>query len=172
VINKLKALSLSTDRLSIRPIIDADLRAIYAIHTNPVVNRHLPYDTWHDWDDAKHWYAYVQERRASGIAEQFVIETDTTLIGTCIAFNHDVKTQSLEFGYVLNQDYWGNGYMYEAMQAFVPALQDTLDLELLTASVEVDNTSSLKLLDKLGFSRSRRFVEESAELYSLYIKSS
>lgn len=171
MISKLGQLSLETERLRIRPIEDRDVKAIYPIHTDPIVNQHLPYDTWLNWDDAKHWYARVLERRKNQEAEQFIIErtSNLELIGTCIAFNYSdqsIENQSvnnnrcIEFGYVLARHAWKQGYMQEAMSAFIPALQKHLSLSTIKASVGNDNTASLALLNKPGFKHVDTTIEE------------
>jgi len=170
MIHRLSNLHVDCERLLIRPAIDADLKEIYPIHINPQVNKYLPYDTWQSWHDAKHWYAYVQERRAKGIAEQFVIATPNGIIGTCIAFNYVPSIRGVEFGYVLNQQFWGKGLMSEAMRAFIPALQDSLQLSQINANVEAGNTSSLRLLDSLGFKHLGTIIEDdNTELQKLVL---
>ncbi|RBP53609.1 GNAT family N-acetyltransferase [Arenicella xantha] len=153
MIEQLTQLKIETERLRIRRIEDADVKAIYPIHSEPVVNRYLPYDTWTSWDDAKHWYARVLERRRILEAEQFVIELkdSANIIGTCIAFSFCPNARSLEFGYVLGRAAWKQGYMLEAMSSFVPTLQQRLALNTLIARVESDNLASLALVKKLGF---------------------
>ena len=86
---------------------------------------------------------------------------DSRLIGSCIVFGFDASQASVEVGYVLHPDFWGQGYMLEAMQAFIGALQERLNLRQLKASVEEPNVASSKLLKKLGFSHSNTSVEES-----------
>lgn len=153
MIEQLSDLNIETKRLRIRRVEDNDVKAIYPIHSEPLVNRFLPYDTWTTWEDAKHWYARVLERRRIGEAEQFVIETKQSprIIGTCIAFSYCADTRSLEFGYVLGIENWNQGYMFEAMSAFVPAVQQRLQLKQLLARVTAENLASLALLKKLAF---------------------
>ena len=149
----LSKLSLETDRLLIRPAEKADLKSVYSIHTDDEVNRYLPYDTWTAWDDAVKWYDRVQQRRAEKDAEQFVVvrKSDQKVVGTCIAFDFDESDQSCEFGYVLNRRYWNNGYMLEATRALLEALLSQAEISSIRAVVQAPNTSSLKLLEKLGF---------------------
>ena len=173
MISKLADLELQTERLRIRVIQDHDLRSVYPIHTDDLVNRHLPYDTWQNWDDAKHWYAKQVQRRNEGIAEQFVIEAsqDGQLVGTCIAFDYDNTEKSIEFGYVLARNAWKQGFMQEAMSEFIPALQRRLDLALIIASVERENTASLKLLEKFDFEHVDTIVEDDGlHLFKLHKK--
>jgi len=80
-----------------------------------------------------------------------VILMNDQLIGTCLAFHFGELDKSCEFGYVLAPDYWRGGFMLEAMQAFVPSLFDHFGLTKLSATVEAENSASIKLLEKMHF---------------------
>jgi len=162
MISTLSDLSINTKRLHIRPLEVADLKQIYSIHCDPEVNQHLPYDTWLNWDDAESWYATTLERRKDRVAEQFTIElnSDRRLVGTCIAFNYNCHKCKLEIGYVLARHAWKRGYMREAMSAFTVYLEQQCGLRIIEANVENDNTASLSLLAKLGFTIIDTTVED------------
>lgn len=162
MISKLNDLKLTTERLIIRTVLESDLQQIYPIHSNSEVNKYLPYNTWQNWEAAEQWMKMVQEKRQDAIAEQYVIErrSDAKLIGTCLAFDFDQESHSAYFGYVLARDTWKQGFMLEAMQTFVPALQKELSLTSLLANVERENIASQALLTKLGFSHVDTTVEE------------
>lgn len=143
-----------SERLTIRPTREADLRAIYGLHSIDHVNEYLPYQTWTTFQDALAWYDRVQLRRANKQSEQYTIVFKGTqqLVGTCLVFDHNITDHSAEIGYVLHPDFWRQGYMFEAMQAFGAALQKRLKLKCLRASVEEPNRASAAMLVKLNFS--------------------
>ena len=161
MISKLGALSLETERLLIRPIVDSDVRDVYQIHSDDKVNRYLPYDTWQSWDDAKHWYAKILHRRVHQEAEQLVIirKDDQHLVGTSIVFGFKSDEKSCEFGYVLNRQFWRHGYMFEATQALLDSLLSMNELDSVRAVVDSENSASLALLSKLGFTITARLKE-------------
>ena len=163
---------MNTDRLTIRPIANADLANIIPIHSDPLVNKYLPYETWENEDDAKNWYEGVQKKQQEGLAQQFIIERrdDQTLVGTCILFRHDKKARTAEFGYVLGRDYWRQGLMIEAMTAFSNYLQNDLDIKTLNAVVDTPNIKSIKLLENLGFSQGTASEEMSKENLLLFYR--
>jgi ribosomal-protein-alanine N-acetyltransferase len=165
VIAKLSDFRLETERLSIRPALKADIQSVYLIHKEPIVNRYLPYQTWHSFADAEAWYARV-ERRRKDIAEQFVItiKGGETLVGTCIVFVQESDNTKFELGYVLAKECWGNGYMLEALREFVPAIAVKLELTCLFAVIQTDNAESLALIAKLGFCESCRKHEGDKQL--------
>ena len=155
--------NLETARLVIRLTTKQDLPEIHSMHRIEAVNQYLPYTTWKSYQDAQDWYQRVESRRNKKEAEQYSVslQNDSRLIGSCIVFGFDASQASVEVGYVLHPDFWGQGYMLEAMQAFIGALQERLNLRQLKASVEEPNVASSKLLKKLGFSHSNTSVEES-----------
>ena len=53
--------------------------------------------------------------------------------------------------YVLSEDYWGNGYMSEAVTRVINYLFEELNIDLLTAFCYPDNIKSKKVLEKCGF---------------------
>jgi len=147
MINSLTNLVTVTERLRIRLVQESDLKHIYPIHSDLEVNQFLPYDTWLDWSDAERWFALVQQRQQRNEALQFILETNSShsLVGTCIVFDYDQSQHSIEVGYVLGQQAWKKGYMFEALISFLPALKEFV------ANVESKNITSLALLNKLGF---------------------
>ena len=165
VIAKLSDFRLETERLSIRPALESDLQSVYLIHKEPIINRYLPYHTWDSFADAQAWYARV-ERRRQDVAEQFVImrKGSDTLIGTCIVFVHEPDSENFELGYVLAKQHWGKGYMYEALNEFVPAIAASLKVSRLYAVIQSDNAQSLALIARLGFCESDRKREGDKQL--------
>ena len=53
--------------------------------------------------------------------------------------------------YVLAEDYWGNGYMSEAIKRVRKYLFEDLNIDILTAFCYPDNMKSKNVLEKCGF---------------------
>ena len=77
--------------------------------------------------------------------------------------NHDKQEHSAEFGYVLGSKYWRQGYMYEAMTAFISYLTNDLAILSLKASIDTENIASIKLIKKLGFTENTQNMDEKNE---------
>ena len=154
---------LETERLVIKLATKADLSKIHSLHSIDAVNQYLPYTTWLSYQDALDWFERVENRRETKEAEQYSIalKSDSEFIGSCIVFGFDSSEASAEIGYVLHPDYWGQGYMLEAMESFFRVLQEDLSLKQLKASVEQPNIASSGLLNKLGFIHTDTSIEES-----------
>ncbi|MCB1513497.1 MAG: GNAT family N-acetyltransferase [Hyphomicrobiaceae bacterium] len=71
-------------------------------------------------------------------------------------------TQSATLGYWLGVPYVGHGLMHDALSALLPFAFDVLRLHRVEAAVMPANAPSLKLLDRLGFTRegvARRYLK-------------
>lgn len=158
----LNNLSFSTTRLKILPITPEHLPAMLLIHSQDKVNRYIPYHTWETQDDAKQWYDYVEQRREDGVAQHWAIidKASQQPIGHCLAFNFHAQPRLIEIGYVLNPTVGGKGFMFEAMDQFTRSLCSKLELQKIIATVQADNSASIKLLCKLGFEQSSRYTDQ------------
>jgi len=162
---------IKSKRLNIRPIQQSDLINIIPIHSDELVNKYLPYDTWQTNADAQAWYDRIETLTGNLIDQQFIIElllgsesfNKSELIGTCLYMNHDKQEHSAEFGYVLGSKYWRQGYMYEAMTAFISYLTNDLAILSLKASIDTENIASIKLIKKLGFTENTQNMDEKNE---------
>ncbi|GBG95835.1 hypothetical protein LFYK43_22940 [Ligilactobacillus salitolerans] len=99
-------------------------------------------------------FAFVQYLRQIGI---YALEDKQTakVIGNIGAFpiikpDGTVDRSGLEVGYALNQDFWGQGYMTEALIELC-AFEQLQGILFLRARVFQENESSKKVLLKAGF---------------------
>jgi RimJ/RimL family protein N-acetyltransferase len=74
-------------------------------------------------------------------------------MGTCTLFHIDSGNMRAELGYCLASAYWSQGYMSEALTALITFSFGTLKLRRLEADVDPRNENSMRILDKLGFTR-------------------
>lgn len=78
---------------------------------------------------------------------------DNIIIGTC-GFNYWNKGQRrAEISYDLNYDYWGRGIATKSVAAITNFALSSMKVQRVQATVAVDNTSSIKVLEKNGFKR-------------------
>ena len=64
-----------------------------------------------------------------------------------------------ELGYTMAPAYQGNGYAREAVRAVIGYLFESCNIHRVTASVDPENTRSMRLLEALGFRKEAYFVE-------------
>ena len=146
---------ISTPRLSLRFLNEADLTAIYDIFSNHEVMRYGSYPAWTDRSQAQEWLIRVQEDYDTGTALQLGLErkADSSLVGTCSLFHFHAVSRRAEIGYALGRSYWRTGYMHEALQALLHHAFHTLDLNRLEADIDPRNLASARALKRLGFQK-------------------
>ncbi|MES2103505.1 MAG: GNAT family N-acetyltransferase [Pseudomonadota bacterium] len=144
---------IQTARLTIRPIQESDLEAVFACYNNHEVMRYCPPTRWDSMETARNWFVRIQQRVADGNAMQFVIEltAQRTVIGSCVLFKIDESSLRAELGYALGRDYWGVGYMHEALTALVEHAFSQMALHRLEAEIDPRNEASANSLLRLGF---------------------
>lgn len=89
-------------------------------------------------------------------------------VGTEIGIVTFMKKDYLEFndiGFALLPAFWGRGYAYEASNSVLAFLSNQYALPTIFATVLPDNSTSIKLLEKLGFSFCKIIQNQGKELY-------
>ncbi len=69
----------------------------------------------------------------------------------------DIHCKNAELGYFLAEEYWGRGYMTEAVRQIVAYGFETLDITRIFARPFGRNRASQRVLEKAGFTLEARF---------------
>lgn len=146
-------LELSTPRLRLRPLCEADAAALFAIHSDARVMRYWSTPAWSTIDSAHALIARDGEAMASGKFVNLGIERkqDAQLIGSCTLFNLAPQCRRAEVGYALGYALWGQGYMDEALTALLDYGFAEMDLNRVEADIDPCNAASAKSLQRLSF---------------------
>lgn len=78
--------------------------------------------------------------------------------------NNRGKFYAKSINYVLSEDYWGNGYMTEAIKRIIKYLFEEVNIDLLSAFHYPDNIKSKKVLENCGFEYEIT-IEQSCQRY-------
>ena len=142
---------IETERLLLREILPEDVDAIFRIFSSEDVTRYCDLVTYTDPAQAAELIDFFDECFELERAIRWGIERkeDGALIGTC-GFVW-LRTYRGEIGYDLHPDYWGQGYMREALDAILDFGFSELGLNRIEALVMVENERSARLLRALGF---------------------
>jgi RimJ/RimL family protein N-acetyltransferase len=100
--------------------------------------------------DAKNWIKQTQLTEPKTI---FAIDVEGNAVGS-IGFNiqDDVHSRSAEVGYWLGEEHWGRGIATEALTAITKYAFQNFDLVRLYAGVYEWNKTSIRVLEKAGYS--------------------
>jgi ribosomal-protein-alanine N-acetyltransferase len=146
--------TLQTVRLTLRPLAPADTDAVFAMRSDPIVQRYGSHPAWTDRRTAVDYIARDVAATAAGTGAQFAIVRgeDAAVVGTCTLFEIDAQCRRAEVGYVLLPSEWGHGYASEAVSALLDWGFDRLELHRVEADIDPRNVHSARLLERLGFS--------------------
>ena len=89
----------------------------------------------------------------------FAIVLNSKVVGI-IGFDGEPKDLVAEFGYSLDKTYWGKGIMLEAAHKFLSWVFTEYDLVKISASVDIANKRSVKVLKSLGMTKEAVFRKE------------
>ncbi|MEO8684735.1 MAG: GNAT family N-acetyltransferase [Devosia sp.] len=147
---------LETERLVLREWEDRDRPYFAAIVADPYVMRYYPATRSHSEADA--WIDRMIAGYAAGTAHFMAVErkTDGALLGLTgtagIAFAIPTAPQ-IEIGWLLGQQFWGQGYAPEAARAAMAHAFDVLGHKEVTAFTATINRPSQRVKEKLGMRR-------------------
>ncbi|HET6913506.1 MAG TPA: GNAT family N-acetyltransferase [Rhodanobacteraceae bacterium] len=144
---------LESPRLRLRALRDDDAEALLVLHGDPEVMRYWSTSPWTDIAQA---HAHLQRARRdfeSGGVLPWAIATAASdeLIGTVTLFRIDRDHRRAEVGYALGSAHWGKGLASEALGTVLRHAFDSMQLERVEADTDPRNTSSRRMLERLGF---------------------
>ena len=142
--------TLTTERLTLRRILPADLDDVFAYASNPAVPKYL---LWYPHPDKDYTARYLREvdrrYKKAEFYDWAVTLTDSgKMIGTCGFTSFDLPNNSAEVGYVLSAPYWGQEIIPEALRAVITFGFEVLCLNRIEAHFMPENHSSRRVLEK------------------------
>jgi RimJ/RimL family protein N-acetyltransferase len=153
---------LETPRLMIRRFKPQDLKDFAAYRNHPEVARYQSWSTY-TLEDAKKLFNEMKNINPAlpGRWFQFVIEEKQSkkIIGDCGLKVHEKDDKQADIGYTLANEFQGKGYATEAIQRILEYCFEVLKLHRVTATTDVLNDSSVRLLKRVGFRQEGHFIE-------------
>jgi polyribonucleotide nucleotidyltransferase/GNAT superfamily N-acetyltransferase len=149
--NELKDLSnvvIETERLRLRPIRIEDAQDIIDIFS-PEVNKTLSYNEYHDIEKANEFVKECIEDIKLGVGISFIVESkDGKFLGS-VSIDHFDKPE-LSVGIYFRQEYWGQGFGFESMNAVVKWAESTYKYKYIEYGCLVGNEATIKIAEKCG----------------------
>jgi ribosomal-protein-alanine N-acetyltransferase len=146
---------LETPRLLFRTHQPADLELYCAMEMDPEVRRYVGgAPRTREVAEAKFRNAlHAAPTRLSLWAT--VLKPEARTIGRCGLYPHihnnkTIPTEAV-LAFYLARPFWGQGLATEAGHAFITFGFDQLQLSRIVATVQIENSASIRLMDKLGF---------------------
>lgn len=154
--------TLSTPRLRLRPVTDADVEALFAQHRDAHVLRYWDAPPWTDRGRAERFVAASRQLADDGAGVRLAVDrtADGAFLGWCSLSRWNPDYRSAEIGYCYGEAAWGYGYATEAARGLLGWAFDTLDLHRVQAETDTRNAASARVLEKLGFVREGTLRED------------
>lgn len=161
--NRLPWTILYTERTCVKEIALSDLDELYELYdgdgitdyTEPLFERCQEEEYTQSYISYMyHYYGYgmwvVRDRKTGKLIGRAGIEHHEGCEGTQ---GECCKEVLMELGYVIGKEYQNQGYASEVCQAIIEYAQDELKMDQLHCFIHHDNTASIRVAEKLGFSR-------------------
>jgi [ribosomal protein S5]-alanine N-acetyltransferase len=145
--------NLSTSRLLLRKIVSADNTAVYSLFSDPAVMQYHNLEPFTILEQADAFIQRVTDRfsRGEGVRWGITQPEQGTVIGTCGFTSITSSNHTGRIGYDLQQAFWHQGIMSEALASILTYGFTVLRLHRIEALVMLANGASSELLRRLGF---------------------
>jgi RimJ/RimL family protein N-acetyltransferase len=142
-----------SSRLGLEPLQRRHAGEMFAVLSDPAIYRYLDYGPPDSVESLGELYARLERGRSDDGSEiwlNWLIRDET---GNAIGYVQATvyPGERAYIGYVLASKYWGRGYASEAVGEMLGHLESRYQLSTILAVVEVENSRSSALLDRLGF---------------------
>ncbi len=157
---------LTTDRLELKHTEITDALFLLELYNTPkwiqyIGDRHIK-----TVDDASQ---YIKERLLPQIEKSgfgnYIIRYEGKPVGVCGLYDRP-ELEGVDLGFALHPDYEGRGFAIESARALMAMAWEEYSFDKISAITLEVNTSSIQVLQKLGFSflKKVRFQEDAEEL--------
>jgi [ribosomal protein S5]-alanine N-acetyltransferase len=155
-------LSQQTERLILREFREEDWEAVHEYGSNPETVKYMPFGP-NTVQMTRDFLKTVLDNQKAQPRLSFdfalINKIDNKLIGSCRIKIANAGYKEGELGYILNRQYWNQGYMSEAAGKVMAFGFEQLGLHRIYAACNHDNTGSYRVMEKNGMRREGLFRE-------------
>jgi RimJ/RimL family protein N-acetyltransferase len=146
-------MTLTTDRLILRPFRDSDFETVHAYGSDLDVTRYTSFGP-NSPEETREFISRCQAETDVSPRQHYnfaiTLRDEDRVIGG-VGFNIDQpRHDGAEMGYVLHHDHWGQGIATEAARALLEFAFGTVRLHRIVARCHPDNPASAAVMQKLG----------------------
>ncbi|MEJ8641314.1 GNAT family N-acetyltransferase [Streptomyces sp. MS1.HAVA.3] len=158
---------ITTDRLRLRPLTDADTDWWVRLHADEEVNRFVGGYTREQAEVRLREIQQQWTRRGHGLCAVELRSTGEA-VGRC-GLNWWEQFGETEIGWTFARSHWGQGYATEAARAVLAWGFGSLGLQRITAMIHHGNTASSAVARRLGFTplREDTVLDRPCTVYAL-----
>jgi [ribosomal protein S5]-alanine N-acetyltransferase len=145
--------SILTKRLLLQRLRYEDAEEIfYTYASKPEATRFVAWPTHQTVDDTRKFLAFAIPawNQKRDFTYSIRLKHSNRLVGSIGIMNMDTYVQ---FGYIFSPTQWNNGFATEACSAVLDALRADQNVRSISTFVDVENTSSIRVLEKCGLKK-------------------
>lgn len=154
---------IETERLLLRELLPSDTEGMFRLDSNANVHQFLGNNPVLSIEESQNYIASIRKQyQENGIGRYAVILKETNeFIGWCgIKLITELENNHINFyeiGYRFIEEYWGKGFGYESAKAWLDYGFQTMRIETIYASANIENRGSRKILEKIGMQQKNEF---------------
>jgi ribosomal-protein-alanine N-acetyltransferase len=144
---------LETDRLLLREIHADDVEAIFNCWMQDEdVSKYMYWKASDDINETMKFVEFELDNLENDTWNRWLIVLRETsqIIGTCLIFFNE-EENNWDISYNLGKQFWGKGYISEAMNRVMQYAVDVLEIKECIAVHAIENPASGRVIQKLGF---------------------
>jgi len=159
---------LECDRLVLRDFVSTDWDTINAILSDPEVTRYMHFANWTE-EKRREWFEWCIDNSHQPDPDVYNWAISLKTSGTVIGWlgigsaSHPTIMHERDFGYALDRDCWGQGYMTEALRAVLAYEFEMLGTQRIFATCETSNRASARVMEKAGMRYEGTFDDTDSE---------
>jgi ribosomal-protein-alanine N-acetyltransferase len=144
--------ALETERLILRKMTLNDVEAVFAYASDPEVSRYTLWETHRSIEDSRAFLKLTTQKYENGGEPDWgiVYKGNGCLVGVCGLVNWEAEHARAEIGFVLSREYWGHGFMPEAVRAMFRFGFERMNLNRIEARCIAENAASARVMEKAG----------------------
>jgi [ribosomal protein S5]-alanine N-acetyltransferase len=161
---------LTTDRFFLRELKFSDLNRVYKLKSTPEVMRFVGNKPYTSLNEATAFISKITSGVKKGEFIDWIItnknDPKSLYLGSICLWNFNIYNTEAEIGYEILPEEQGKGLVSETIPYILNYGFNLLDLITINATVHIDNTPSIKILEKSFFSRGEMLNKQEIK-YSL-----
>jgi ribosomal-protein-alanine N-acetyltransferase len=157
---------LETERLYLRQFTIDDAQLLIDLNSNPNVVRYTGDGAVENLEKAKEIIQTIILPQYPDKLGRWAVHIKSTneFIGWR-GLKYLVELDEIDLGYRFFEMYWGTGYATESSKAVVRYGFETLQLKEIVGRAAIENTNSIKVLEKVGLKFEKEGVEHGDKIY-------
>lgn len=168
---------LESERLLLRKLNLTDAQELQIIRSDERVMKYMDSERHTTLEFSENFVSenlamYTQKR---GLFWAIIEKSSQSFLGDFVFRKIDSKNSRAEIGYTLKPEFWGKGFMKEAMTEIINFGFNQFNLHSIEANINPENDNSRGILKKMGFQKEAYFRENyffngnylDSEIYSL-----